>query len=76
MELLHLALHASAAGVEFEDGLADGSWLSEEVSHEDAAVLTQHFKHNIGLSMEPGAALDEALGHCPPAVGEYVVRHW
>ena len=109
MELLHLALHASAAGVEFADGLADGNWLSErlfgvrimllaacqgdsvgdwlgvvphvitlseEISHEDAAVLTQHFWHNIGLNMEPGAALDEALGHCPPAVGEYVVRHW
>ncbi len=50
--------------------------LSEEISHEDAAVLTQHFWHNIGLSMEPGAALDEALTHCPPAVSEYVVRHW
>ncbi len=50
--------------------------LSEEISHEDAAVLTQHFWHNIGLNMEPGAALDGALGHCPPAVGEYVVRHW
>ena len=50
--------------------------LSEDISHEDAAVLTQHFWHNIGLSMEPGAALDEALTHCPPAVSEYVVRHW
>ena len=50
--------------------------LSEEISHEDAAVLTQHFWHNIGLSMEPGPALDEALTHCPPAVSEYVVRHW
>jgi hypothetical protein len=109
IELLHLALHASPAGVEFADGVADGSWLSErlfgvrvmllascrgdsvgdwlgvvphvitlreDISHEDAAVLTQHFWHNIGLSMEPGAALDEALTHCPPAVSEYVVRHW
>jgi hypothetical protein len=50
--------------------------LSEEISHEDAAVLTQHFWQNIGLSMEPGPALDEALTHCPPAVSEYVVRHW
>ena len=50
--------------------------LSEEISHEDAAVLTQHFWHNIGLSMDPGPALDEALTHCPPAVSEYVVRHW
>jgi hypothetical protein len=50
--------------------------LSEDISHEDAAVLTQHFWHNIGLNMEPGAALDEALTHCPPAVSEYVVRHW
>jgi hypothetical protein len=109
VELLHLALHASPAGVQFADGMADGNWLSErlfgvrimllaacegdsvgdwlgvvphvitlseEIGHEDAAVLTQHFWHNIGRNLEPGAALDEALGHCPPAVGEYVVRHW
>ncbi len=109
IELLHLALHASAGGVEFADGVVDGNWLSErlfgvrilllascqgdsvgdwlgvvpyvitlseDIAHEDAAVLTQHFWHNIGLNMEPGEALDEALGHCPPAVGEYVVRHW
>ncbi len=50
--------------------------LSEDITHEDAAVLTQHFWHNIGLNMDPGAALDEALTHCPPAVSEYVVRHW
>ena len=109
VELLHLALHASPAGVEFADGVADGSWLSErlfgvrimllaacrgdsigdwlgvvphvitlseDITREDAAILAQHFWHNIGLSMEPGAALDEALTHCPPAVSEYVVRHW
>ena len=109
VELLHLALHASPAGVEFADGVADGNWLSErlfgvrimllascrgdsigdwlgvvphvitlseDISHEDAAVLTQHFWHNIGLNLDPGAALDEALTHCPPAVSEYVVRHW
>ncbi len=109
LELLHLALHASPAGVEFADGVADGNWLSErlfgvrimllascqgdsigdwlgvvphvitlseDITHEDAAVLTQHFWHNIGLNLEPGAALDEALTHCPPAVSEYVVRHW
>jgi hypothetical protein len=50
--------------------------LSEEIGHEDAAVLTRHFWHNIGLNMEPGVALDEALGHCPLAVSEFVVRHW
>jgi hypothetical protein len=50
--------------------------LSEDITHEDAAVLTQHFWHNIGQSMDPGPALDEALTHCPPAVSEYVVRHW
>ncbi len=109
VELLHLALHASPGGVEFADGVADGSWLSErlfgvrimllaacrgdsigdwlgvvphvitlseDITHEDAAVLTQHFWHNIGLNLDPGAALDEALTHCPPAVSEYVVRHW
>jgi hypothetical protein len=108
-ELLHIALHASAAGIEFADGMADGNWLSErlagvrvmllascecdtigdwlgvvpyvvtlseEISHEDASALTQAFWHNIGLRQEPGAALNAALAHCPPAVSEYVVRHW
>ncbi|MFN8466317.1 MAG: hypothetical protein U0X20_12240 [Caldilineaceae bacterium] len=109
VELLHLAVHASPAGVEFADGIADADWLSEqllgvqvmllagcegdsigdwlgvvphvvtlseEISHEDAAILTQHFWHNIGLQKEPGEALNEALALCPPVVSEYVVRHW
>jgi hypothetical protein len=50
--------------------------LAECIAHEDAAALTQHFWHGIGLGKEPGEALDEALTRCPPAVGEYVVRHW
>ena len=50
--------------------------LSEEITHEDAAVLTQHFWQGIGSGLEPGAALDAALQYCPPAVGELVVRHW
>ena len=50
--------------------------LSEQISHEDAATLTQHFWHNIGMQLEPGEALDKALVHCPPAVSEYVIRHW
>lgn len=109
VELLHLALHASAAGVQFSDGVADGAWLSERlggvrimllagcegeevgdwlnviphvitlsegITDADAAALTRHFWHNIGLGQEPGAALEAALAHCPPAVAEYVVRHW
>lgn len=28
------------------------------------------------LSMGPGAAVDEALTYCPPAVSERVARHW
>ena len=83
VELLHVALQATPAGIYFADGLADGSWLSQRLSgvrilllaawegdgsgdwlqavphvitlragiaHEDAAVLTQRFWHNIGLS--------------------------
>ena len=50
--------------------------LGEEIAAGDAAVLTQHFWHNIGLGKEPGLALEEALAYCPPAVGELVVRHW
>jgi hypothetical protein len=109
VELLHMALRATPAGIEFVDGLADGSWLSQRlpgvrilllaawegdgagdwlkvmphvitlragISHEDAAVLTQRFWHNIGLGLEPGQALDEALAHCSPAAGEFVARYW
>lgn len=109
IEFLHMALHASADGIEFVNGVADGIWLSErlagvrvlllascssasvgdvlgvvpyvitlneEISHEDAAALTQHFWYNIGRGQEPDVALDGALCFCPPAVGEYVVRHW
>jgi hypothetical protein len=109
IKLLHLALHASAEGVQFADGVADGNWLSERlfgvevmllaacesdrvgdwlsvvphaitlsdtILNEDAAALTQHFWHNIGLGLEVGEALDRALEQCPPAVAEYVVRHW
>ena len=109
VELLHLALHASAAGVQFDDGVADGRWLSERlggvrimllagcegdqvgdwlgviphvitlsegITDADAAALTRHFWHNIGLGQEPGAALEAALAHCPPAAAEYVVRRW
>jgi hypothetical protein len=109
VELLHLALHASPAGVKFADHPADGNWLSERldgvrvlllascecdalgdwlgvvphvitlseaITHEDAAVLTQQFWQGIGRKLDPGTALDEALAHCPPAVSEYVVRHW
>lgn len=50
--------------------------LSDELPTEDAAALAQHFWRGIGLGKEPGAALDEALAQCPPAVGECVVRHW
>ncbi len=50
--------------------------LSEAISHEDAALLAQHFWHGVALGRGVDAALDQALTHCPPAVGEYVVRHW
>ena len=62
-----------------------GDWLgvvpyaisvNEAIGAEDAAVLTQHFWQGIGSGLEPGAALDDALRYCPPAVGELVVRHW
>ena len=41
--------------------------LRAGIGHEDAAVLTQRFWHNIGLDLAPGQALDEALTHCAPA---------
>ena len=113
VQLLHLALHTSAQGVEFVDGPADGNWLSERlagvrvlllascagdelgdwlgvvpfvvtlneaISHEDAAALAHHFWQGVGLhpltAETVGAALNAALALCPPAVAEYVVRHW
>jgi hypothetical protein len=107
VELLHVALPATPAGIQFADRTADGSWLSqrlsgvrilllaawegngagdwlrvlphvitlrEGISSEDAAILTQRFWHNIGLNLEPGSALNEALTHCP-AAREYVARY-
>jgi hypothetical protein len=62
-----------------------GAWLgvvphvitvAEEIAPEDAMVLTEHFWCNIGRGSDPATALDEALAYCPPALGEYVVRHW
>ncbi|MFN8463933.1 MAG: hypothetical protein U0X20_00220 [Caldilineaceae bacterium] len=50
--------------------------LSEEISHADAALLTEHFWKGIGHGLDADAALDTALAACPPVVGEYVVRHW
>lgn len=50
--------------------------LREDVPHEDVVLLAQHFWQGIGLGQEPGAALDGALAFCPPALSEYVVRHW
>ena len=37
---------------------------------QDIADYVLHFR------AEPGEALDHALALCPPAVGEFVVRHW
>jgi len=109
VELLHLAVHASHAGIHFGDGVVEGDWLSErllgvrvmllagcegdrvgdwlgvvphvvtlaeEIAHEDAAALTQHFWCAIGRGLAPDAALDSALAHCAPVVSEYVIRHW
>lgn len=109
VELVHLAVHASEAGVQFADGVVDGNWLSErllgvrvmllagcegdgvgdwlgvvphvitlseEISHEDAALLTEHFWRGIGLGLDPDRALDAALAKCPPVVAEHVIRHW
>jgi hypothetical protein len=109
VKFVHMAVHASAEGVQFGDGMVSGDWLSERLDgvrvlllaacdcdtigdwlgvvpyvvtfgealgNEDAAVLTEHFWHNIASDLEPGEALDEALTHCSPSVAEYVVRHW
>lgn len=67
------------------EGDASGGWLRSVphvitlragIAPDDAAVLTQRFWHNIGLDLEPGPALDEALAHCPPGAGAYVARYW
>jgi hypothetical protein len=47
-----------------------------DVALAGAAALSRHFWQGIGSGLEPGAALDAALEQCPPAVGEYVGRHW
>ena len=50
--------------------------LSEAITHEDAATLTQHFWTGIGNGLKPSDALERALTLCPPVVGEYVTKHW
>ncbi len=50
--------------------------LAEQISHADAALLTEHFWKGIGQGLDADAALNAALDACPPVVGEYVVRHW
>ena len=47
--------------------------LSEDITHEDAAVLTQHFWHNIGLNLEPGAGAGRSA-HPLPAGRQRVRR--
>jgi hypothetical protein len=106
---VHIASHADSNGVQFADGLADGSWLSamlqgvqvlvlagcksdrvgdwlsvvpyvvslaDRISHQDAAILTQHFWSGVARGLDPGEALDAALARCSPVVSEFVVRHW
>jgi hypothetical protein len=62
-----------------------GDWLSvvphvvslaDRISHQDAAILTQHFWSEIARGVKPGEALDAALRRCSPVVSEFVVRHW
>ena len=50
--------------------------LAEDITHADAALLTQHFWMGIGRGLSADAALDAALAHCAPVVSEYVIRHW
>jgi hypothetical protein len=50
--------------------------LSEKITHEDAAALTQHFWTGIGNGLDSTRALAGALKLCPPVVGEFVTRHW
>jgi hypothetical protein len=62
-----------------------GDWLSvvphvvslaDKISHQDAAILTQHFWSGIARGLKPDEALDGALARCSPVVSEFVVRHW
>ena len=50
--------------------------LSEDISHGDAATLTEQFWLHIAKGRTPADALALALERCAPAVSEYVVRHW
>ena len=39
VKLLHLAVHSGPAGLQFEDGIADGLWLSQHLAGIDIAML-------------------------------------
>ena len=50
--------------------------LSEDISHGDAATLTEQFWLHVAKGRTPSDALTLALERCAPAVSEYVVKHW
>ncbi len=50
--------------------------LSEDISHGDAATLTEQFWLHVAKGKAPSDALTLALERWAPAVSEYVVRHW
>lgn len=50
--------------------------LADKISHQDAAILTQHFWSEIACGAGPDEALSAALRRCPPVVSEFVVKHW
>ena len=63
---LHMAVHASAAGVQFVDGLVDGDWLSERLLGVEVLLLAGCSGDSVGdwLGVVPHVVtLGEEIGH-------------
>ena len=63
---LHMAVHASAAGVQFADGQVDGDWLSERLLGVEVLLLAGCSGDSVGdwLGVVPHVVtLAEEIGH-------------
>lgn len=74
---LHLACHATAAGVEFADGLADGAWLSARLEGVDVLVIASCHGDEVGdwLRVVPHVVtFDDELPHA--GAGQFTFAFW
>jgi hypothetical protein len=69
---LHLALHATADGIQFFDGFVDGNWLSERLFGVSVMLLggceTDNIGDWLGVVPQPSANTSSAAGGPAPLI--------